>query len=147
MTRSGTAYRLPPLVPRICETGCSSWPTPLAGDATGSRGSKGKDRPNEGDLQAAVRMWPTPQAHDAQKGYPERVGRYGTEHGGRNLNDEVLLPTPAARDFRSPNRLPYSERGGGKKGEQLHNAVGGQLNPQFVEYLMNFPKGWTDLTE
>ena len=54
-------------------------------------------------------------------------------------------PTPAARDFRSPNSKPYSERGGGKKGEQLPNAVGGQLNPPWVEWLMGWPIGWTAL--
>jgi hypothetical protein len=32
-------------------------------------------------------MWPTPQAHDAHPGNPARVGRFGTKHGGRNLND------------------------------------------------------------
>jgi hypothetical protein len=41
--------------------------------------------------------WPTPQAHDAGIGNAARVGRYGTLHGGRNLNDEVAMwPTPTA---------------------------------------------------
>lgn len=31
--------------------------------------------------------------------------------------------TPAARDYRHANALPWSERGGGKKGEQLNNQV------------------------
>lgn len=53
------------------------------------------------------------------------------------------LPTPAARDYRSPNSKPYSERGGGTKGEQLPNAVGGSLSPTWVELLMGFPPGWT----
>ena len=56
-----------------------------------------------------------------------------------------MWPTPASRDFRHPNATPYSERGGGKKGEQLPNAVGGALNPTWVEWLMGFPEGWTDL--
>ena len=30
-------------------------------------------------------------------------------------------------------------------GEQLPNVVGGSLNPTFVEWLMGFPDGWTDL--
>lgn len=53
-------------------------------------------------------------------------------------------PTPAARDHRHPNAKPYSERGGGPKGEQLPNAVGGSLNPTWVEWLMGWPVGWTD---
>lgn len=49
-------------------------------------------------------LYATPQAHDTAPGDPERVGRFGTKHGGRNLNDEVaamergLLPTPVADD-------------------------------------------------
>jgi hypothetical protein len=43
-----------------------------------------------------------------------------------NLDDEVCLavwPTPAERDYRYPNRLPYQDRGGGSKGEQLPNVA------------------------
>lgn len=54
-------------------------------------------------------------------------------------------PTPAARDYRYPNARTYSERGGGKKGEQLPNVIGGPLNPTWVEWLMGFPAGWTAL--
>lgn len=32
-------------------------------------------------------------------------------------------PSQNARDYRGPNALPFSERGGGKKGEQLPNFV------------------------
>ena len=42
-------------------------------------------------------LWPTPQEHDKHKGDPKRVGRFGTKHGGRNLNEEAALwPTPRA---------------------------------------------------
>jgi len=44
-------------------------------------------------------LWATPQAHDAGAGNPARAGRYGTKHGGRNLADEVLLPTPSAKSY------------------------------------------------
>lgn len=53
--------------------------------------------------------WPTPQAHDCQgPGNPARVGRFGTKHGGRNLNDEAALyaglPAPESpkRNGKSP---------------------------------------------
>ena len=103
---------------------------------------------------------------------------------GKARESRSYLPTPCARDFRSPNTKPFSERGGGKKGEQLVNyvnhfltpratdtgkgeksetfvarmgdrsedcfqslpsQVGGQLNPPWVEWLMGWPIGWTDL--
>jgi hypothetical protein len=53
--------------------------------------------------------------------------------------------TPAARDYRSPNAESYEARGGGKKGEQLPNAIGGQLNADWVELLMGWPMGWSSL--
>jgi hypothetical protein len=78
-----------------------------------------------------------------------------------------FFPTPAARDYRTPNSKSFADRGGGSKGEQLQNFVAhllpapqtpdgqpssppGQtsrrrLNPRFVEFLMNFPIGWTEL--
>jgi hypothetical protein len=78
----------------------------------------------------------------------EQAGGLGSiERGKRGLSlhqATKLFPTPASRDYRSPNTLPYSERGGGKKGEQLPNVIGGQLNPTWVEWLMGYPLGWTD---
>lgn len=56
-----------------------------------------------------------------------------------------LLPTLAARDYRHPNAKSYAERGGGKKGEQLPNVIGGPLNPAWAEWFMGFPAGWTAL--
>jgi hypothetical protein len=44
-------------------------------------------------------FWPTVQAHDSQGGDANRVGRFGTEHGGRNLADDVMLwHTPLVND-------------------------------------------------
>lgn len=38
-------------------------------------------------------------AHDVHPGNPARVGRFGTTHGGRNLNDEAAQwPTPRCED-------------------------------------------------
>jgi hypothetical protein len=120
-----------------------------------------------------------------------------------------MFPTPASRDYRTPNKLSYQERSHTAKGEQLQNfvehdfwprmsaqspnslrghgsdptarrAAGHQvnltdaviafpasppappipdgqpssesaptsrrrLNPRFVEWLMGFPIGWTEL--
>ena len=126
-------------------------------------------------------LWATPQAHDAHPGNPERVGRFGTKHGGRNLNDEAALwPTPQARDgkhggqakrYLNPERsndLPDAvalwptptsrDHKSGKASEATHaknsrplnemaakGGPNGSLNPNFVEYLMGFPKNWTEI--
>ena len=84
---------------------------------------------------------------DASKGGgSSRSGdRIGETPRLQGMARKGMLPTPAGRDWRHPNKKPYSERGGGTKGEQLPNAIGGPLNPRFVEWLMGFPDGWTDL--
>ena len=88
-------------------------------------------------------LWPTPNA-GAGRGGPDFAHRKRVK--SISLQTAVQIwPTPAARDYRYPNKKPYSERGGGKQGEQLPNAVGGPLNPTWVEWLMGFPLGWTDL--
>lgn len=116
MTRSGTAYRLAPLVRLTDATGCGLWPTPRANNAE-KRGVVANE-PRNG-LPAAVRYWPTPCARDYRMGdKPEsrraRMKALGVWHSP-NLNDVV--------------------------------APGGRLNPAWVEWLMGFPIGYTDLKD
>jgi hypothetical protein len=66
-------------------------------------------------------LWPTPRAAMTGDATLERCN-----DKFRNLETAVaraMWPTPSARDYRHPNARPYSERGGGTKGEQLPNAV------------------------
>lgn len=65
-----------------------------------------------------------------------------TKDTGSGLLQSPIVPTPASRDYRSPNLKPYQERGGGKKGEQLQNYLGGQLNPTWESWLMGYPLDW-----
>lgn len=115
----------------------SLYPTPTATNtkAVHMRGAdKGKERESRSYL-------PTPTCQDANQ-----AGSARAKHLTLHRYVTKLYPTPAARDYRSPNAKPYAERGGGKKGEQLQNFVGGQLNPDWVEWLMNFPIRWTSLS-
>ena len=54
----------------------------------------------------------------------------------------AVFPTPSVTDPKG------SSREGQRRG-QLSEAVaiGGQLNPTWVEWLMGFPLGWTDLED
>jgi hypothetical protein len=63
------------------------------------------------------------------------MGRDGQKPrpGLSTMARQGTLPTPRARDW----------KGGGK--DCLDSAVGGTLNPPFVEALMGFPIGWTEL--
>ena len=116
--RSGTAYRLRPLVPRTSVGGGGALriPTPNAVDGAehlpDSWGTKKGTQPtNSLALMAKTGMWPTPQSMDAAN----------IPNGNRE------------------NRL--------KKGDcrNLVQEVGGQLNPEFVTWLMGLPQGWTAL--
>lgn len=131
------------------------WPTPTASEADRGRttvtGGRSPGRTTSLTGQVNQQMWPTPSASlgDPRRGAPSAetaAKRY--RQGKRNLDDAVAMwPTPAARDYRHPNAKSYEERGGGKKGEQLPNSVGGPLNPHFVEWLMGWPLDWTAAAE
>ena len=83
-------------------------------------------------------LWPTPVASDTGS----RSKPYA--QGGTPLSLAVKWPTPCARDYKHPGKSRL-ERTGGKQGEVLPQIVGGPLNPDWVEWLMGWPIGWTDL--
>lgn len=134
------------------------WQTP----ATDSFRSRGGDRKDEMGLDQQARFWPTTSTSDKngiRKSYEQDRGQGGLNTAAHHF------PTPASRDYRTPNAKAYSDRGGGAKGEQLQNFVAHslpdpltpdgpqsskagptsprRLNPQFVEWLMGFPIGWS----
>ena len=51
------------------------------------------------------------------------------------------LPTATARDWRSGKA---SEATMIRNSRPLSEKIGGKLNPQWVEWLMGWPIGWTD---
>lgn len=70
---------------------------------------------------------------------PKRKGANGNH--ARRLSEIVKFPTPQGRDWKGK-----SQRGNYDRAKDcLPNAVGGQLNPTWVEWLMGFPIGWTEL--
>ena len=111
-------FQLAPSMPRTDETGSGLWPTAVADD-TGMR--KNKYAQGGTPLSLAVQqpqMWPTPDASD---------------RGPRSADLVVNQSTVRRRDS------------GQKRGMDLQTAAGGSLNPQWVEWLMGYPEGWTDL--
>jgi len=118
--RNGIAYQLPPLVPRISGTGSLSWPTPsVCGFSNQGQGMK------------------IAQVADS---YEEAVAMTD----GRKSVIDPYYPTPTARDWKSGKGKTQKDRGR-TSGPSLAEACGGKLNPQFVEYLMGFPKNWTEV--
>jgi hypothetical protein len=141
MMRGGKLYQLPPLALRTAGTACGSWPTPQASDnkqrgtmvATANRIAKGKQI----NLEAYVKMWPTPTTRDWKDGSAEAC---------QNVLANGLLgrvvhqwPTPRAQSARGsgPSRV-------GNKAD-LQTQVGGSLNPDWVEWLMGFPISHTQV--
>ncbi len=82
-------------------------------------------------------LWPTPIANDAQK-----LGTKRYAQGGMPLTAAVLLwPTPTAQDAKNNGAPAQMVR----NTLPLNAQVGGALNPTWVEWLMGWPLGWTDL--
>jgi hypothetical protein len=142
MTRSGTASRLVPLAPLTAATGSGLWPTPHGICAPGPR----RAGPSGNELGRAVNRaeWPTPTAQDASNdGGPSQF-----ERNSLPLNAAVKWPTPNARDYKGSPGAGARERGGHQASlpASVKDANGsGSLNPTWVEWLMNFPLGWTEV--
>jgi hypothetical protein len=74
-------------------------------------------------------------------------GNYNAKGASKSSGDGLAtalkrMPTLVARDYRSLGRSRL-ERTGSKAGEHLPNVVGGPLNPDWCEWFMGFPIGWT----
>jgi len=55
-------------------------------------------------------------------------------------------PTPTQSDGTGgPRKTPRMDKPADSGPDDLRSAIGGQLNPTWVEWLMGFPLGWTDL--
>jgi hypothetical protein len=93
--------------------------------------------------QIQMKMYPTPAARD------HKDSTVSKSHQNRNSDSlpikmMKMYGTPKAQDCRAA----LTDRGKGNFGEQVHqenNAKehGGRLNPEFVEFLMGYPKHWT----
>jgi len=168
LMRNGIAYRLPPLVPLTGGTESGLLPTPEASNtkaiALRSGGREPRDflkplwptptvhglhnQPGASEkagwgLSSAAKLWPTPRATDGSHG-----GRVTPRKGreGGNLVEALsarTFATPTARDWRSGKASAETMA---KNSRPLSEQIGGSLNPTWVELLMGFPPGWTDLT-
>lgn len=123
MMLSGKCYQQPNLEHHTYENESSLLPTPTVTDAESGRinksGPNAKERPTLA-LMARKNLWPTPAARDyrhsgSKAGYHRRRAKGHQQ----SLNEEVV------------------------HGPNGHSC--GQLNPAWVEKLMGFPEGWTEI--
>ena len=131
------------------------WPTPRANDAE-KRGQIAND-PRNG-LPAAVMYWPTPtcQEVDSMDFEITETGRRKVKdgEGSRSLNlarKVQLWPTPSSNNGTGGATGLAGGSGNRKKlytllGKEEGKKMGCQsLNPYWVEWLMGYPIGFTDL--
>lgn len=126
------------LTPERPTSGKESGLLPTIRAIDGERGGRGDlIQAVRGNENSHFRLWSTPQARDFRKG---KASRWKNPARTKNLNDQVAtFPTPCARDWKSGTGA--KERPG--HALPLSSAIGGQLNPDWVEWLMGWPIGWT----
>ena len=98
-----------------------SRPSENVAHANSDRTERDKSENKGAGLSKTVQMWPTPTTRDHKGGYL----------GGRMRNGKVSMDTLDVA-------VQYTDN-------QQKN--GGQLNPTWVEWLMGYPSGWTDLKD
>lgn len=156
----------------IEENVSSLWPTYLASEATHG-GPNQRDSSGRPTL-TALALWRTPQAHDAksskiQRGYTTDLNHQvqvlwptpiaGNASQGRNSHDSAgkyhltgavhqEWPTPTAQDAKNVTCPPSQRERDTLPGARVRQGqqTQGHLNPEWVECLMGFPIGWTDLS-
>jgi hypothetical protein len=126
------------------------WPTPTTDSAT----ERTKKYAQGGTpLTMAVQTWPTPAARD-WKDTGENTNYEKIAKKGKLAGAVKMWPTPNASDNRDRGNLSdpaIQRRIAMGKQVGLTMAVkekkgGGTLNPTWVEWLMGYPSGWTDLS-
>jgi len=99
-------------------------------------------------------LWATPRTTDGTGG-PRKLDEKGRRISqtnpdlvfGANLADQVKMwPTPTANKDAcgTPNGKMQKMLG---NHPEVRNTGAGTLNPQWVEWLMGYPEGWTDLKD
>lgn len=132
---SRSIIRLQASVPRTNGTEYSLLPTATTID------TERLDNHVKSNLRDVVRMYPTPIAAESKR------GDYQYDQGDKTKPRLTLQGI--ARMVATPDANCW--KGGNRKAQLTDPKYGitpngGQLNPTWVEWLMGFPAGWTDLS-
>ena len=100
------------------------WQTPTNADSLGGHLSRSGDRSDELLLKGQACYWATPNTQDISGFHPlQSNGRTEQDHGA-NLKPANWATGPQTEPTAANGRV--------------------SLNPLFVEWLMGWPRGWTD---
>lgn len=153
--RNGSLWERTTAEPRTGESACGYWHTPDAGaggeisDEKAADYAAGKPRKSGSAIQIRLcdqvrhrKLWPT----------PTRCGNYNRKGLSKNSGDGLAT---AVRTWTTPkcqdSRVALWDRGKSNLGEVVHGGTQtlptktARLNPAWVEWLMGWPIGWTDL--
>jgi len=125
---NGTLSPLPPLVPRIEGTDFLSSPGGIGSQSTRSKTSVFASAAETGGAAGAT---DTRESVRASRKARPRILNWSIGSG-------ELLPTPTASEGK------FSLVGNSQRSKCLNALAIGKLNPEFPEWLMGFPIGWTD---
>ena len=123
------------------------WSTPTAFDRYNIQKPR-KKHPGGGQKPPLCQqvMWPTPTSgRITQEMSPSQEKRNSLNLAQTVQVREGLWPTPTARDHKDTGVNTNYEKA--KKKGRLAGHAGGTLNPTWVEWLMGYPSGWTDLKD
>ena len=127
------------------------WPTPKTSDMYSAHMKENKQGvPHDvakGNLRGTVQMYPTPKARDwKDSGSIEKLAE--------TKSQESLMHRVAKQMFLTPTA---NEDAAGRPGTKMQKMLGnhpevrnkgeGTLNADWVEWLMGYPPGWTNLPE
>ena len=146
MTLDGVCYLRPELVPRTYELDGGALQGVPTVTVHGNYNRKGLSKSSGDGLSTWVNSWPTPTA-SAYKGTSKAtLTRKNGKSRERDRLDHAVMaqmlkfPTPRASDKNGHQIAP-----GRQGGDGLNQRIGGQLNPAWVEWLMGWPIGATEL--
>jgi len=151
MTQNGWLWELPMLAHHTNATAFGySLPTPTTNPDAPNKNANTKGPKSLGEVANGQwnHLFPTPNAWDGKRGPMSKelmeTGKHQVSLVTYIKHNPTKWGTPKAQD----SRHALSDRNKGNLGEQvsgLHN--GGKLNPLWVEWLMGYPIGWTDLSD
>ena len=143
--RSGACWERTISVPRIVGSDCGFWPTATS-----------RDWKDTGDLtnveencllgRAVKKRWPTPRVSCSNGPSKSEIDAGDPKH---RLETAVVARGPSTRrTWATPSSSNGDNCGGSgarAKAKRDGTYLSGSLNPTWVEWLMGFPRGWTDL--
>ena len=141
LMRDGELWELTTSVLHTSAIDAGLLPTPTATNARQGINSKAGGTSNGKPLLPMAAMtWPTPTASMMTAADMEQAKYHSSKRP--DYQSAKRLATPTARDWRSGKA---SQATMARNSRPLSEQIGGQLNPTWVEWLMGWPLGWTDL--